>query len=250
MIQISYPYMTTGNTIALTIGTFVSKVMLYRFVIAFLPRNKCLLISWLHSLYSVILEFNKIKCVTVYTVSLYINIYLEVMWPMILDFLFLFVCLFINAEFQTSFFNLSKRLFSSSVFVIRVASSACLSLLMFPLAVLIPACYSFSLAFHMMYSEYKLNNQDDYAALLSFPSFKPVSCSMSGSKLCFLTCINFSQRTDKVIWHYHLFKNFSQFPHDSVSKESSCKARDPGFITGKERSPEEGNDNPFQHSYL
>ena len=79
MVQISYPYMTTGNTIALNIGTFVSKVMLYRFVIAFLPRKKCLYISWLHSLYLVILELNKIKFVTVSTISLAINIYIEVM---------------------------------------------------------------------------------------------------------------------------------------------------------------------------
>ena len=55
MTQPLYPYMTTGNTIALTICTFVSKVMsllfniLSRFVIAFLLRSKCLLISWLQS---------------------------------------------------------------------------------------------------------------------------------------------------------------------------------------------------------
>ena len=53
MVQISHPYMTTGKIIALTIQTFVGKVtsllfsMLSRFVIDFLPRNKCLLISWL-----------------------------------------------------------------------------------------------------------------------------------------------------------------------------------------------------------
>ena len=41
-VQLSHPYMTTGKTIALTRWTFVGKVMLYRFVIAFLPRNKCL----------------------------------------------------------------------------------------------------------------------------------------------------------------------------------------------------------------
>ena len=55
MVQLSHPYMTTGKTIALIIWTFVSKVMslpfnmLSRFVIAFLPRNKHLLISWLQS---------------------------------------------------------------------------------------------------------------------------------------------------------------------------------------------------------
>ena len=73
MVQLSYPYMTTGKTIALTIRTFVSKVMsllfnmLSRFIIAFLPRSKCLLISWLESLSSVILEPKKIKSVTVST---------------------------------------------------------------------------------------------------------------------------------------------------------------------------------------
>ena len=56
MVQLSHPYMTTGKTIALTIWTFVGKVvfllfnMLSRFVIAFLPRIKCLSILWLQSL--------------------------------------------------------------------------------------------------------------------------------------------------------------------------------------------------------
>ena len=60
MVQLSYPYMTTGKTIALTRWTFVGKIMsllynmLSRFVIAFLPRS--LLISWLHSPSAVILE--------------------------------------------------------------------------------------------------------------------------------------------------------------------------------------------------
>ena len=63
--------MTTGKTIALTRRTFVGKVMslffnmLSRFVIAFLPRNKCLLISWLQSPSALILEAKKIKAVTV-----------------------------------------------------------------------------------------------------------------------------------------------------------------------------------------
>ena len=63
--------MTTGKTIALTIWTFVSKVisllfnMLSRLVIAFLPRSKCLLISWLQSPPAVILEPKVIKSVTV-----------------------------------------------------------------------------------------------------------------------------------------------------------------------------------------
>ena len=71
MVQLSHPYMTTGKTIALTIRTFVRKVMslflntLSRFVIAFLPRIKCLLISWLRPLSAIILETKKIKSVIV-----------------------------------------------------------------------------------------------------------------------------------------------------------------------------------------
>ena len=74
MVKLSHPYMTTGKTIALTIWTFVSKVMpllfnmISRFVIAFLPRSKCLLISWLKSPSAVILEPSNIKSTTVSTV--------------------------------------------------------------------------------------------------------------------------------------------------------------------------------------
>ena len=70
MVQLSHPYyMTTGQTIALTMQIFVCKVMsllfniLSRFVIAFLPMNKHLLISWLHSPFTLILEPKKIKSV-------------------------------------------------------------------------------------------------------------------------------------------------------------------------------------------
>ena len=67
MVQLSHPYMTTGKTIALTIWTFVGKVMsllfniLSKFAITFLPRSKHLLISWLQSSSAVILEPKKIK---------------------------------------------------------------------------------------------------------------------------------------------------------------------------------------------
>ena len=66
-VQLSHPYMTTGKTIALTRWTFVGKVMsllfniLSRLVITFLPRSKCLLISWLQSPSAVILEPQKHK---------------------------------------------------------------------------------------------------------------------------------------------------------------------------------------------
>ena len=75
MVQLSHPYRTTGRTIVLIRPTFVSKVtsllfnMLSRFVIAFLPGSKRLLISWLQSPSAVILEPKKIKSVTVSTFS-------------------------------------------------------------------------------------------------------------------------------------------------------------------------------------
>ena len=75
IVQLSHPYMTTGKNVALIIWTFVGKVMSLLFnmlsglVIAFLPRNKCLLISWLQSPSAVILEPKKIKSLTVSIVS-------------------------------------------------------------------------------------------------------------------------------------------------------------------------------------
>ena len=92
IVQLSRPYITTGKTIALTRRTFVGKVMsllfnmLSRLVIAFLPRSKCLLISWLQSPSAVILEPPKIKSVSVSIV--FPSICHEVMGPdaMILDF--------------------------------------------------------------------------------------------------------------------------------------------------------------------
>ena len=87
IVQLSHPYMTTGKHIALTRQTFVGKVMsllfnmLPRLVIGFLPRSKCLFISWLQSPSAVILEPKKIKSATVSTVSP--SICHEVMGPYI-----------------------------------------------------------------------------------------------------------------------------------------------------------------------
>ena len=75
MVQLSHPYMTTGKTVALTRWTFVGRIMsllfnmLSKLVIVFLPRSKCLLISWLQSPSIVILESKKIKSLTVSIVS-------------------------------------------------------------------------------------------------------------------------------------------------------------------------------------
>ena len=156
--------MTTGKTIALTRQIFVDKVMslifnmLSRLDITFLPRSKCLLISWLQSPSSVILEPRKIKSDTVSTVSL--SICHEVMEAdaMIL----VFWILSFKTTFALSSFTFIKRLFSySSLSAIRVVSSAYLRLLIFLLTILIPACASSSPAFLMMYSAYKLNKQSD-----------------------------------------------------------------------------------------
>ena len=75
MVQLSHLYMTTGKMVALTIQTFVGKVMsllfniLSRFVIAFLPRSKHLIILWLQPPSAVVLVPEKIKSVMVSTVS-------------------------------------------------------------------------------------------------------------------------------------------------------------------------------------
>ena len=153
--------MTTGKTIALTRRTFVGKGMslllnmLSRLVLTFLPRSKRLLISRLQSTSEVILEPQKIKSDTVSP-----SICHEVMGPdaMIL----VFWMFYFNPTFSLSSFTFIKRFFSSSLLsAIRVVSSAYLKLLIFLLAILIPACASCSPAFLMMYSEYKLNKQGD-----------------------------------------------------------------------------------------
>ena len=138
--------MTTGKTIALTRWTFVGKAMsllfnvLSRLVIAFLPRSKCLLISWLQLPSAVILELKKIKSLTVSFVSP--SICHEVMG---LDAMILvFWMLSFKPTFSLSSYTFIKKLFSSSSLpAIRMMSpSAYLRLLIFLSAILIPACAS------------------------------------------------------------------------------------------------------------
>jgi len=162
VVQLSHPYMTPGKTIALTRWTVVDKIisllfhMLSRFVIAFLPRSKHLLISWLQSPSAVILETRKIKSVTVSIFSL--SICHEVMR---LDAMILvFWMLSFMPAFSLSSFTFIKRLFScSSLSAIRVESSVYLRLLIFLPEILIPACASTRPIFCMIYSAYKLNKQ-------------------------------------------------------------------------------------------
>ena len=132
--------------------------MLSGFVIAFLPRSKCLLISRLQSLSAVILEPKKRKSVTASTFSR--SIFHEVMGPdaMIL----VFWMLNFKPAFPLPSFTSIKSLFSSSLLsTIRVVSSAYLRLLILPPATLIPACNSLSLAFCVLCSAYKWNKQGD-----------------------------------------------------------------------------------------
>ena len=165
MVQLSHLYMTTGKTIALIIWVFVSKVIsllfntLSRFVISFLPRSKHLLISWLQSPSAVILEPKIIKSATVSTVSP--SICHEVMGPdaMILVFWMLsFKPVFSISSYFPPHFP-QEALYFFSLSAIKVVSSAYLSLLLFLLAIFIPACDSSSPTFLMMYSAYKLNKQ-------------------------------------------------------------------------------------------
>ena len=155
--------MTARKTIALTIWTFVSKVMsllfntLSRFIISFLLRSKCLSISLLHSQSAVILELRKRKSGTVSTFFPSICHQLMGLDAMIL----VFCILNFKLDFPFSFFTLIKRLFSSSLLSgITVVSPEYLRLLFLP-AILIPAYDSSSLEFHMMYSACKLNKHGD-----------------------------------------------------------------------------------------
>ena len=128
---------------------FVGKVMsllfniLSRLVIAFLPRSRCLLLSWLQSPSAVILEPKKIKSLIISIV--FPSICHEVMG---LDAMVLvFLMLSFKPAFSLSSYTFIKKLFSSSISAIRVVLSAYLKLLIFLPAILIPACASASLAF-------------------------------------------------------------------------------------------------------
>ena len=152
-----------GKNIALRIQTFSAKLYvlfntLSQSVIAFLPSSKHFLISCLQSLSAVILEPKKMRSVT--DSNFYPSVCHEVVGPdaMILGF---WMWSF-KPAFLLSSFTLIKRLHSSSLLsAIRMVSFAYLRLLIFFPAILIPACNLSSLAFHMMYSAYKLNMQGD-----------------------------------------------------------------------------------------
>ena len=161
MGQLSHPYVTTGKTIALTRWTIIGKVLsllfniLSWFVIAFLPRNKYLLISWLQLLSVVILEPKKIKSATIIIFSP--SICQEVIGPDAT--IFIYWMLNFKPAFSLSSFTFIGRLFSFSLSAIRVVSLAYLRLLIYLPEILISACDSSSLAFLMLYSACQLNKQ-------------------------------------------------------------------------------------------
>ena len=132
MVQLSHPYMTTGQIIAWAKWTFVGKVMplcfniLSRLVIAFLPRSKRLLISWLQSPSAVILEPKIIVCHCLHCFPIYLH---EVIGPDAT--IFVFWMLSFNPTFWLSSFTFTKSLLtSSSLSAIRVVSSAYMLLLL------------------------------------------------------------------------------------------------------------------------
>jgi len=130
--------------------------MLSRLVMTFLPRSKCLLISWLQSQSAVILEPKKIKSLIVSIV--FPSICHEVMRPDAM--MLVFWMLSFNPTFSLSSFTFIKRLFSSSLISAkRVVSSAYLRLLILLLAILIPAYASSIPAFRM--TAYRLNKLGD-----------------------------------------------------------------------------------------
>ena len=168
MDQLSHPYMTTGKNIALTRRTFVNKVMsllfnkLSRLLIAFIPRSKCLLISWLQSPSAVILETKKIKSITVSIVSP--STCHEEMGQ---DAMILALECWVLSQFFHSPVSLSSRvsfvplhflplgLCHLQIWAIFIPACAWFRLC------LISHCVSSSPGFCMMYSAYKLNKQGD-----------------------------------------------------------------------------------------
>ena len=129
--------------------------MLSRLVITFLPRSKHLLISWLQSPSAVLLEPKSQLLFTLFP-HLFCH---EVMGPDAM--IFVFWMLRFKLSFSLSSFTFKRLFSSSSLSSKRVVSSAYLRLLIFLLAILIPASASSSPAFLMMYSAYKLNKQGD-----------------------------------------------------------------------------------------
>ena len=151
MVQLSYPYMTTGKTIALTRWTIIGKVMsllfnmLSRFVNAFLPRSKHPLTSWLQSPSAVILETKKIKVShCFYCFPIYLpwsnGTRCHDLWM-----------LSFKPAFHSSLSPLSRGSSSSSLSAISVVTYVYLRVLVFLLAILIPVYAAWHLAWRILH---------------------------------------------------------------------------------------------------
>ena len=196
----SYIQMPSGKIIAMTLWTFVSKVVcllfntLSRFVTAFLQRSKHLLISWLLSLFPFFPHLFAVKT-RCHDLS------------------------FLNSEFKDSFitflFDLHQGAFFSSfsLCAVRVVSPTYLRLLMFLLAVLIPACASSSPTFPMVYSAYKLNKESDNIQpwCIPFPIWNQSVVPCPLLTVASWPAYRFLMRHEagQVVWYSHLFQNLS-----------------------------------------
>ena len=164
--QLSYPYMTTGKAVALSIQIFVGKVMsllfnmLSMFVMAFFPGSK----RFLNFMTAVTIcndfaaQENKICHCFHFSPSIWHKV-------LGLDAMIFAFWIWVSSQLFHSSVPLIKRIFSSSLSALIVVSSAYLKLLIFLLAILIPACDSSSLLFPIMYSAYNFNKQHNNAAL-------------------------------------------------------------------------------------
>ena len=164
LVQLSYQYISLEKPLLQLCVPLSAKWYLCFLIhcvylsIAFLQRSKYLLNSLMQSSSAGILQLKKRKSVTISTFPP--SICHKVMGPDTR--ILVFWMLSFKPAFLLFCFILIKRLFSfSSLFAIRVVSSAYLRLLIFLPIILIPACYSSSPAFCMMYSTYKLNKQGD-----------------------------------------------------------------------------------------
>ena len=154
-----------------------------------------------------------------------------------------------KTTFSLSSFTFIKRLFSSLLSAISVVSSAYLRLLIFLPAIVIPACASFSPAFLMMYSAYKLNKEGDNIQ----PWCTPFPIWSQSVVPCPVLTVAFWPAYRFLGWEI-LVSSIKSFligsPGGSDRKEPACSAGDPGSIPGSGRSPGKGKSNPLQYSCL
>ena len=173
IVQLSYSYMTTWKTITVSKQTFVGLFFSTTVYVLHSSSSKVQMSFNFMAAISIQRDFGTQENEVCHCFYIFPNYLPRRDWTWCHNLSFL------NAEFKPTFslaFTFIKRLFgSSSLSAIIVVSSACLRLLIFLLAILIPVCDSSNLAFHMMCSAYKLNKQDDSTqlCLTLFPILNP-----------------------------------------------------------------------------